>query len=219
MIQERIVQFPNRKRIIKTTVPGHTNTDGDFYADVSIDGEGNVTQAGTLITAALLNSFATKDSIYPVGSIYMSVVNVSPASFFGGTWTQWGAGRVPVGIGDNGETNYMTGEQVGGSENSIASHNHTQNEHNHSQDWHRHGCSSANNYAGADGMGKGNPRQIAVLNNINGGYGYYYDHSANSWLTWECPWIYNSTATNNAAGGVGGNRMPFITCYMWKRIA
>ena len=59
-IQERIVQYPNRKRIIKQTVPGHTNTDSNFFADVSTEAEGTVTQVGTLITATLLNNIAEK---------------------------------------------------------------------------------------------------------------------------------------------------------------
>ena len=53
---------------------------------------------------------------YPVGSIYMSVRNVNPSSFFGGTWVSWGQGRVPIGIGSNGTTNYSTPEGTGGSE-------------------------------------------------------------------------------------------------------
>ena len=29
------------------------------------------------------------DTVYPVGSIYMSVNNASPATFIGGTWVSW----------------------------------------------------------------------------------------------------------------------------------
>ena len=35
-----------------------------------------------------VNSDDLLDTIYPVGSIYMSVNNTSPASFLGGTWEQ-----------------------------------------------------------------------------------------------------------------------------------
>lgn len=40
----------------------------------------------------------TFSAIYPVGSIYMSVNNTSPASLFGGTWQSWGSGRVPISV-------------------------------------------------------------------------------------------------------------------------
>lgn len=53
------------------------------------------------------------DKIYPVGSIYMSVNNVSPQSFMGGTWVEWGAGRVPVGV-DTSQTEFDTVEETGG---------------------------------------------------------------------------------------------------------
>lgn len=39
------------------------------------------------------------DKVYPVGSIYMSVANVSPAEFIGGTWTPLDQGRVLIGAG------------------------------------------------------------------------------------------------------------------------
>lgn len=67
---------------------------------------------------------------YPVGSIYMSVRNTSPASFFGGTWTAWGTGRVPVGINTS-DSNFNTVEKTGGASthtlttSEIPSHYHT----------------------------------------------------------------------------------------------
>ena len=46
------------------------------------DSEGNEISATYLKTQALL------DKTYPVGSIYMSLQSTSPASLFGGSWTQ-----------------------------------------------------------------------------------------------------------------------------------
>ena len=63
--------------------------------------------------------------IYPVGSIYMSVNNVSPASFLGGTWEQL-KDRFLLGCGDT----YSNGATGGEAEhtltvNEIPSHNHS----------------------------------------------------------------------------------------------
>lgn len=51
--------------------------------------------------------------VYPVGSIYMSVANVSPTTFIGGTWAVWGTGRVPVAV-DTGQTEFNVVEKTGG---------------------------------------------------------------------------------------------------------
>lgn len=56
---------------------------------------------------------SAKDIMYPVGSIYMSVKSTSPASLFGGTWSAWGTGRVPVGINTD-DSNFNTVEKTGG---------------------------------------------------------------------------------------------------------
>jgi microcystin-dependent protein len=64
-------------------------------------------------------------SVYPVGSIYMSVVSTSPATLFGGTWVRL-KDRFLMGAGDT----YAAGG-TGGSEthtlttNEMPSHNHT----------------------------------------------------------------------------------------------
>lgn len=70
------------------------------------------------------------DTIYPVGSIYMSVSSTNPGTTFGvGTWTAWGEGRVPVGVASSGTFN--TVEKTGGAEthtlttDEMPSHQHT----------------------------------------------------------------------------------------------
>lgn len=69
--------------------------------------------------------------IYPVGSIYLSVNSTNPSSLFGGTWVQWGAGKVPVGV-DTNDSNFNTVEKTGGEKthkltvDEMPSHTHDQ---------------------------------------------------------------------------------------------
>lgn len=160
--------------------------------------------------------------VYPVGSIYLSTNSTNPSSLFGGQWIAWGQGRVPVGIGSNGETNYQTVEMVGGSENSIASHTHEQNSHNHSQNPHYHQIATLDGgYSGnTTNFYNGYAKAIGGLENAGNVTYVRYANNGGAQL------IQNSTASNNAvtatnksAGQTGGNRQPFITCYMWKRIS
>ena len=65
------------------------------------------------------------DFIYPVGSIYMSVNSSNPSKWFGGTWTAWGKGRVPVCV-DTGDSSFNTVEKTGGSKY-LQQHTHNQN--------------------------------------------------------------------------------------------
>ena len=71
----------------------------------------------------------TFDTIYPVGSIYMSVNATNPSELFGGTWVAWGSGRVPVGV-DTSDSDFLTIEKTGGEKthelsiNEMPSHIH-----------------------------------------------------------------------------------------------
>ena len=67
-----------------------------------------------LIGASASATGATLLAVYPVGSIYTSVVATSPATHFGGTWAVFGAGRVLTGF-DNSQTEFDTVEETGGS--------------------------------------------------------------------------------------------------------
>ena len=76
------------------------------------------------------------DIIYPVGSIYMSVNDTSPSILFGGTWTRWGQGRVPVGVNES-ETEFNAAEKADGEKThtltaaQMPSHTHIDDGHDH----------------------------------------------------------------------------------------
>lgn len=66
---------------------------------------------------------------WPIGSIYISVVNTNPSQWFGGTWQSFGSGRVLVGV-DSNQSEFSTVEKTGGEKTHILSisempsHNH-----------------------------------------------------------------------------------------------
>ena len=170
-----------------------------------------------------INASDLLNKIYPIGSIYMSVNSTNPSALFGGTWEQFAQGRVLLGVGSNGETNYTTAEQTGGSENSVASHTHTQQEHNHTQQTHNHALLSNTKRDGnANGFGANNKIYgiSGVWQNSAPASQYYnVDNAGLSYVKGTRAINNPTTAVNNSTGEVGGNRMPFITCYIWKRIA
>ena len=77
----------------------------------------NTTQLATtaFVTAAL-------QAVYPVGSIYINAASTSnPAVLMGfGTWTEFGAGKVLIGL-DAADTDFDTLEETGGSKTSTSS--------------------------------------------------------------------------------------------------
>ena|SRR3990167_363998 len=105
--------------------------------------------------------------VYPVGSIYASIVSTNPATLFGfGTWAAFGAGRVLVGL-DATDPDFDVSKETGGAKtvaaigtnsvptftgsalgthahdySDIVQHTHavnvTDNGHNHTQNAHNH---------------------------------------------------------------------------------
>ena len=108
----------------------------------------SITRNGTTFTATALDGTTTTftqqgvevakteivDMIYPVGSIYMSVNNVSPSTLFGGTWVQI-QDKFLLASGQN-----YTNGNTGGSDthrlnaNELPAHTHVIPEHSHKID-------------------------------------------------------------------------------------
>jgi hypothetical protein len=71
----------------------------------------------------------TLNTMYPIGSIYMSTTDTNPGLTFGGTWERWGTGKVPVGV-DESDEDFAHVEATGGEKthtltvDELASHTH-----------------------------------------------------------------------------------------------
>lgn len=72
------------------------------------------------------------EAIYPVGSIFINTTGTNPSTFLGGTWEEFGKGRVLVGK-DTSQTEFDTLEETGGEKThtltveEMPSHRHTVN--------------------------------------------------------------------------------------------
>ena len=84
--------FARYNGIAWTALKGSTGvepTEGEYWHALS-----NFYTSGSLVNDLL-------NRVYPVGSIYMSAVNVSPASFLGGTWQAIEQGRMLMAAGSS----------------------------------------------------------------------------------------------------------------------
>lgn len=130
------------------------------------------------------------DFVYPIGSIYMSVSSTNPELLIGGEWVSWGAGRVPVGV-DASDNDFNTVEKTGGEKK----HKLTTVE----MPKHKHNVG------------------IYINNSVSGTDVYWFDPSGfASGNTGSS----NSTKVSEVGGDQAHNNLqPYITCYMWKRVA
>jgi len=162
-------------------------------------------------------------SVYPVGSVYINATNSSnPASILGfGTWTAFGAGRVPVGF-DSGDSNFNTAEKTGGSADAIVvSHTHTGST---ASDSHQHYVAGSTYSAGSSGNLESNSTlALKVGDNYGGNMNQYNLQSTSSTadkgLTSSDSHSHSVTVDSTGSSGTDANLQPYITVYMWKRTA
>jgi hypothetical protein len=140
--------------------------------------------------------------LYPVGSVYINATSsTNPGTLLGfGTWTAFGAGRVPVGF-DSGNVLFDTAEETGGAADAaLVTHTHTATstvtDPGHFHTYTQSGTTGAPFAAGA---------AIATLTS-----------NTSSQVTG----VTVATTTAAPAGAVSAtnaNYQPYITVYMWKR--
>lgn len=197
--QDVLVSGENIKTINNTSLLGSGN--------INISGGGlTPEQIETLINNAILeNNKAT----YHIGKIIIETTNTNPATYLGfGTWILWGSGRVPVGV-DTTQTEFNTVEQTGGEKthaltiNEMPSHSHSAS--SGESGWHAHTFPTwhvSRTGTGQSVEGWGN-KQADQWHSTDGAGTHTHD-------------IYIG---NNGGNQAHNNIQPYITCYMWKRIA
>lgn len=172
-------------------------------------GTTGITQSfGNNTTALATTAFvqAALQALHPVGSIYINATNsTNPGTLLGfGTWTAFGAGRVPVGF-DSTNTLFDTAEETGGSADAIVvSHTHTATV---TDPGHVHSQNNGGTFLGNDGTGIG---LASAPGNTPVNYGSAIA-SASTGIS-----VSNSTT---GSSGTNANYQPYITVYMWKRTA
>lgn len=60
------------------------------------------------------DSVLTLNMAFPVGAVYITVINNNPGNFLGGTWIQFGQGRTLMGVGSYTDSMGITGEYAEG---------------------------------------------------------------------------------------------------------
>ena len=158
--------------------------------------------------------------IYPVGSIYMSVNDVNPATLFGGTWEKikdaflLASGDVYSNGATGGEaTHTLTKDEMPSHTHTQNSHNHTQNSHNHTQNAHHHEMTGSKTVS----IEPGSYLRIGYVGKEAS------KNTANTTATNKATTATNkaTTATNqNTGGGQAHNNMPpYLAVNVWKRTA
>lgn len=132
--------------------------------------------------------------VYPVGSIYMSVNNTSPATLFGGTWEQL-QDRFLLGAG----TIYTAGNTGGEATHTLTTNEMPSHFHN----------TAVKDFLNQTG-GSNSPAYFTVLNNSSVSYNYGSGVS-NSFD--------NALAENTGGGQAHNNLPPYLVVNIWKRTA
>jgi|GEM_PF-3303614 len=166
---------------------------------------GSVSSTSSTVTFTRNDQAWAQICPYRIGDILQTTNPDNPStSWIGTSWEAWGQGRVIIGMGSNGTTNYTIIGAMGGEEKHVLT--------------------------------------TAELPTMSWGFGHHGDEAGSLLRAWYgSSGITNGSININAysppnpqnAGGVSArdirwtvgnntaheNRMPYVTCYMWRRIA
>lgn len=155
--------------------------------------------AGEFVTKKELSSVTkTVKQLYlimhPIGSIIFTTSSINPGVTFGGTWIEWGKGRVPVGV-NTADIEFNEVEKIGGKKEQV--------------------LRASIGAVSSDISSIGYAKTVATPN--------HNVYSATIWGNngnTETPRPANHATEVWQDNGQGPTTLqPYITCYMWKRTA
>ena len=195
------------------------NSTGQLDATDGLVNSVPVVNGGTGASSAAGAIANLGSAIYPVGSIYINAASATnPATLFGfGTWVEFGAGRVPIGVGGG----FTAGSTGGSADAALVAHQHY--------------VSGTTNPAGASSgaiTGGNGTGDFGIFNNAGGNFSLgghapnrpqgtaggesyvqanldipNHQHDFGAYTNWQ-----GESSTNK-------NLQPYIVVYMWQRVA
>lgn len=191
----------------------------------------------------LENATNTFIKSHPVGSIYVTVasdeasVSMMNNKYTGSTWEAYGSGRTLVGVGSNGESEYLKSDLTGGKSNiSLTVNNLPAHSHvipalsgtTNSTGAHQHSLGNGRAHAFSWGNGAGTVHVAADALTGSGTSGNPLYTFQNIWSATDSGGSHNHTLTTtasstttctNCASSSFSTQDPYITVYMYKRIS
>lgn len=144
---------------------------------------------------------ASAKELFPIGSVYITIENINPGTFLGGTWEAFGAGRTLVGVNTS-DTDFNTVLKTGGvktvtlTTSQIPSHTHSlETEFDDSE------IVVMRPGPGNDG------------NNVN------VSEGATSSMSYRRVQTLSKNTKSSGSGQSHNNMPPFVTVYFWRRTA
>lgn len=171
----------------------------------NLDSEGNLT-VKSITTETETSAAIDMNTIYPVGSIYMSVDSINPSTLFGGIWEQI-KDKFLLSCGDN----YQNGAVGGETTHTLTT-----------QEMPNHGHSASTNTAGGHRhsfkgwwttKGDGSAAYACVSRAETDDYAEYGTFSSAG------DHAHTVTINNTGDGQAHNNMPPYMAVYMWKRIS
>lgn len=199
MVQDQFnIDWQERENAINLKITGVSNDLSNFKAETDTKFTTTKEELTSLINTTIDN---TINSIYPIGSVYISLTETNPGTYLKGVWEQFGQGRTLIGEG-TGDDGSNTMNFTAGSTGGNYEHNHT------------YGIKLNDYYSNISNLN---------LRNSNGSWqGGVNDGSRNGYVNSACQEdnkeINSQTYKIEANTSNSKTMHPYITVYFWKRV-
>lgn len=199
MVQDQFnIDWQERENAINLKITGVSNDLSNFKAETDTKFTATKEELTSLINTTIDNAI---NSIYPIGSVYISLTETNPGTYLRGIWKQFGQGRTLIGEG-TGDDGSNTMNFTAGSTGGNYEHNHT------------YGVKLNDYYSNISNLN---------LRNSDGSWQEgVNDGSRNGYVNSACQ--ENNKEVNSQTFKIEANTSnsitmhPYITVYFWKRV-
>lgn len=199
MIQDQFnIDWQERENAINLKITGVSDDLSNFKAETDTNFTTTKEELTSLINTIIDN---TINSIYPIGSVYISLTETNPGTYLKGIWEQFGQGRTLIGEG-TGDDGSNTMDFTAGSTGGNYEHNHT------------YGIKLNDYYS--------NISNLNLLNSDGSWQGGVNDGSRSTYVNNACQEGNNEVNSHTykivANTSISSTMHPYITVYFWKRV-